>query len=149
MRIFIMNRTAGRLVLLLMLFLSISQHRLQAQPPSDSGPRFQETTADDLADAETQWMKKKLKLKKPELAKVKEINLHYAKERMSLQKNSRAAQPANADRLKALEQEKEQKLRGILSEKQFTNYLKKREEIRDQLQSGNNSGFPPPPPDRP
>ncbi|MBL7755732.1 MAG: hypothetical protein JNL59_00005, partial [Chitinophagaceae bacterium] len=57
-----MNRTAGRLMLLLILFLAASQHPLQAQPSGDGGPRFQEVTAEDMADAETQWMKKKLKL---------------------------------------------------------------------------------------
>lgn len=144
MRISIMNRAAGRLILLFILFVSISQHRLQAQPPGDGGPRFQEVTAEDMADAETQWMKKKLKLKKTELNRVKEINLRFAKERMTLLKTNKP-DPA---RMQALEKQQEEELRRTLSEKQFTNYLKRRGEIREELQSSRNNSLPPPPPDR-
>jgi hypothetical protein len=140
----IMNRTVGRLMLLLILFLTAGQHSLQAQPPGDGGPRFQEVTAEDMADAETQWMKKKLKLKKPELNRVKDINLRFAKERMTLLKTNKP-DPA---RMQALEKQQEEELKGALSEKQFTNYLKIRGEIREELQSSRNNSLPPPPPDR-
>ncbi|MFT3674973.1 MAG: hypothetical protein QM781_03655 [Chitinophagaceae bacterium] len=139
-----MNRTAGRLLLLVILFLSVSRQHLQAQPSAGTGPRFQEVTAEDMADAESQWMKKKLKLKKPELNRVKEINLRFAKERMTLLKTNKP-DPA---RLQALEKQQEEALKGALSEKQFTNYLKRRGEIREELQRSGNNSLPPPPPDR-
>lgn len=140
----ITRRTAGRLIPLLILFLLTTVHQIQAQPPARSGPRFQEATAEDMADAETQWMKKKLKLKKTELSRVKDINLRFAKERMTLLKNNKP----DPTRMQALEKQQEEELKRALSEKQFTSYLKKRGEIREQLQSSGNNNLPPPPPDR-
>lgn len=156
-------RPSRHLWLLLILLVSLTQ-RITAQPPEGGGPgpggRNMEISAEDMADAETQWMKRKLKLKKPTLEKVKEINLHFAQERVALFKQGRRDQNRQPNtpnqpnqsnqpnRMQQLEQEKDARLKEVLTEKQFATYLKRKDEIREELQSSGNGGFPPPP-DRP
>lgn len=133
-------------------------------------PKFKEPGPDDIAESQTDWMKRKLKLNKEQLAKIKTLNTDYAYKRNDYVKaiklaneNAKTAANKNADKfsetnktartesqkklqdkLDLIDAEKEKELKLILTEKQFETYLKKKAEL--QLNTGNNDGTMPPPP---
>ena len=116
-----------------------------AQPGSGDGPPGggpQTFTASDIADIQTVWMKKKLKLSKEQVEKVKEIN----KEFVTKKKEFQNAGEKQADKLAEPDRERDDKLKSILSEKQFARFLEKKSELDNSMSSSGNTVMPPPPP---
>lgn len=108
--------------------------------PPGGGP--QTFTASDIADIQTAWMKKKLKLSKEQVEKVKEINKEFVTKKQELQK----AGEKQTDKLTEPDKERDEKMKKILSEKQFTRFQKKKPELESSLSPSGNTAMPPPPP---
>jgi hypothetical protein len=110
-------------------------------PPADSRlkkPSLKNDSPEDIAEKETKWMTKKLKLKKEQLQRVRPINEVYAFKRHDYAKAIRSGSDENKknilDKLAVLDKEKDEELRRVLTEKQFNLYLEKKAELIRLLQ---------------
>ena len=125
-------------------------------PPGGQGESFrnQKITPDEIAEKESKWMKKKLKLNKDQLQKVKAINSVYAFKRQdylsAMGPGKEGSRKKMMERLVTLDREKDEELRKVFSQKQYDLYVKKKVELDQQVRSaeGSDSNLsPPPPPD--
>lgn len=139
---------SGRTALCMLIFLLGFSPLLKAQQFSDERPRPAALSAQDVADTETKWMKKKLKLSKTVSKEVGKVNLRYAEQMLELAKQSGAAdqREAGLKKMEKLEKEKEESLRQLLTPEQMKKYLQHRGEIADALRESGNRNLPPPPP---
>lgn len=138
----IVNKTTRFSLTVLMLLIATFCY---AQPGSGDGPPGggpQTLTTSDIADIQTAWMKKKLKLSKEQVDKVKEINKEFVAKKQELQK----ADKKQTEKLTEPEKERNDKLKTILSEKQFARFLVKKSELDNSMSSSGNTVMPPPPP---
>ena len=113
-------------------------------------PSLKKATPDEIADKETRWMKKKLKLKKDQLQSVKAINAVYAFKRKDYQAAMEPGDKGNnqkiMDKLALLDKEKDGELRKVFTEKQYNLYIKKKPELLEKTSGNNSAGRLPPPP---
>lgn len=139
---------SGRSIVCVLIFLLGITPLLKAQQFSDERPGPAALSAKDVADTETRWMKKKLKLSKTVSKEVGKVNLHYAEQMLSLAKQNSAAdqRQAGMQKMEKLEKEKEEALRKLLTPEQMKKYLQHRGEIADALRESGNRNLPPPPP---
>ncbi len=87
-------------------------------------------TPEERAQMQTEWMKENLQLSDSQLVKVEVLNLEYALKMEKIKKIN-----GNLSKLKAARKtsdEKDEKLKKLLSEEQFLFYLDKRKELRKQ-----------------
>ncbi len=142
----------------LFMALSCFAQRPDLGDPSPGGPGeppvFQSISPDEIAEKESKWMKKKLKLNKEQLQKVKVINSVYAFKRKDFisatDSRNRDNNKKIMDKLAVLDKEKDDELRKVLSQKQYDTYLKKKDELNRQVRPAESQGGnlpPPPPPD--
>jgi hypothetical protein len=85
-------------------------------------------TPEERAQMQTEWMKEKLQLNDSQLVKIEVLNLEYA-----LKMEKVKGVDGNLSKLKAARktsEEKDEKLKKLLSEEQFQFYLDKRKELR-------------------
>lgn len=85
-------------------------------------------TPEERAQMQTEWMKENLQLNDSQLVKVEALNLEYA-----LKMEKVKGIDGNLSKLKAAgktSEEKDEKLKKLLSEEQFEFYLDKRKEMR-------------------
>ena len=85
-------------------------------------------TPEERAQMQTEWMKENLQLSDSQLVKVEALNLEYALKMEKIKKIN-----GNLSKLKAARKtsdEKDEKLKKLLSEEQFQFYLDKRKELR-------------------
>ena len=85
---------------------------------------------EERAQMQTEWMKENLQLNDSQLVKVDSLNLEYAL-KMEKIKNING----NLNKLKAarkISEEKDEKLKMLLDEKQYALYLDKRKELQKQ-----------------
>jgi|APEBP8051073220_1049391.scaffolds.fasta_scaffold03141_1 hypothetical protein len=135
------SKTA-RSVITILLFLAATAAYSQPGGDGPVGGGPQTFTANDIADIQTAWMKKKLKLNKEQVEKVRDINKIYVSKKQELQK----AGEKQSDKLDEPDKERDNNLKIILTEKQFASYLKKKSELENSMSSSGNTGMPPPPP---
>lgn len=135
------SKTARSVITILLLLAETAAY---SQPGGDGpvGGGPQTFTANDIADIQTAWMKKKLKLNKEQVEKVRDINKIYVSKKQELQK----AGEKQSDKLDEPDKERDNNLKIILTEKQFASYLKKKSELENSMSSSGNTGMPPPPP---
>lgn len=115
-------------------------------PPPGGGPAA--ITAVEIADLQTSWMKKKLKLDKEQTDQVLQINVQYINGVKELSRNNTAPADSNQhqqEKLTALDKIKGDSLQRILSEKQFGLYLKNKTFLNSIISTSGNQGMPPPP----
>lgn len=118
-----------------------------ASPPERRMEQFslEKETPDDIAEKETRWMKKKLKLKKEQLQRVKAINAVYAFKREDYKKAMGSKDNGNNQKiLEKLDKEKDDELRKVFTEKQYNTYLKKKPELAEKIRSKSNEARQPP-----
>jgi len=85
-------------------------------------------TPEERAQMQTEWMKENLQLNDSQLVKIEALNLEYA-----LKMEKVKGIDGNLSKLKAARktsEEKDEKLKKLLSEEQFEFYLDKRKELR-------------------
>lgn len=90
------------------------------------------STPEERAEMQTEWMKKTLSLDSGAAAAVHQINLKYAK------KNQAAMESGGSRRnklrsLKKLSSEKDAELEKVLSAEQYRTYTKKKDEMKDRM----------------
>ena len=96
-------------------------------------------TFDKVAEKETKWMRKKLKLSKEQLQRVKAINAVYAFKRKDFEATIGPKDEGNKqkirDGLAHLNKEKDNELRKVFTEKQYNIYLKRKPELIEKTRS--------------
>lgn len=121
-------------------------------PPSMPGNGSQTITPDEIADTQTSWMKKKLKLTKEQTEEVKKINKNYITrvlEYQSAEKNNSATGTREnklKDKMAELDQDRDNRFKHILTDKQFKTYLKKKGYLEESISTAANQELPPGPP---
>ncbi len=137
---FLLRTERSVFTILLFLTTTVAYTQPGGDGPPGGGP--QTFTANDIADIQTAWMKKKLKLNKEQVERVREINKQYVSQKQELLKNGEK----QVDKLGQPDKERDSNLKVILSEKQFASFLKKKTELDNSMSSSGNTGMPPPPP---
>lgn len=123
-------------------------------PPPASGNGSQAITPDEIAETQTSWMKKKLKLTKQQTEEVKKINKQYVTQTLEYQtaekKQAAPATGGRENRLKEkmaeLDRDRDNRLKKILTEKQFRTYLKKKGYLEESISTAASQEMPPGPP---
>lgn len=87
-------------------------------------------TPEERAQIQNEWMQKALNLNEEQQKKVSSINLEYAVKMEKIRAISGKAEKLRT--AKELDEEKEAKLRPILTEEQFSVYLKEKYERRQK-----------------
>jgi hypothetical protein len=137
-------------VILLSSLLSLNS---SAQPPAGEGPmgpppEFSKTPESSeektICQLQTDRLNKKLKLGKEQLPVVEKITATYVNKRLALKKKEGNKEDLAARRLQ-IEQERDQSLKKILTEKQFTRYLKQKQVLENSFENIGSGGIPPPP----
>ena len=77
---------------------------------------------EEMAARQTKQMTEKLQLDEAQTAKVKEINLTYAKKMQEVRDNNRGNREAMREAVTALQKEKSAELKTVLSEEQLKSY---------------------------
>lgn len=103
------------------------------------GAKAQETRWRDLApevraEKLTDWMHEKLQLSEDTTEKVSQINLKYALQMETL-KTDDSSRLAKFQKIKSIDESKDQELKKLLSEKQFSQYLDEKEELREKIKN--------------
>lgn len=146
------NRLITHYLLLLLLVLISNIGYAQppggdGAPPPGGGPSA--ITAVEIADLQTSWMKKKLKLDKEQTDQVLQINVQYINGVKELSRNNSTATDSilhRQEKFTMLDKNKDDSLQRILSEKQFGLYLKNKTFLNSIISTSGNQGMPPPPP---
>lgn len=133
---------------------------IYAQPPGADGPPPaggtgpQTITPDEIAETQTSWMKKKLRLTKEQIAEVKKINKEYVNRALEYQSAEKSQTTAGAgsrenklkDKMAELDKDRDNRFKNILTDKQFKIYLKKKGYLEESISTAANQEMPPGPP---
>jgi hypothetical protein len=104
----------------------------QAGPSTPAKPA--ELDPEKMANEDTRWMTKKLKLTEEQIPKIEDANINYAFKRIDFQEEIKKLQPPFTEevRLKyrakaqAMRDERDKEIKVLLTEEQYQIYLKKR-----------------------
>jgi hypothetical protein len=104
--------------------------------PQNNGKRFRghfkNTTPEERADFQTNRMKELLNLSDEQTAKVREINLKYAKENQEAF-NLNVPREEKKNKLRAIYEQKQNELKRVLSEEQYEKYRSEKQEMMEQI----------------
>jgi Spy/CpxP family protein refolding chaperone len=102
----------------------------------DQGKRFRErlknTTPEDRADFQTNKMKTLLNLTDEQTAKVREINLKYAKENQKVFDQS-VYRDQKRKKLSELYEQKQKELKTVLTEEQYEKLQSEKKELKERI----------------
>lgn len=91
-----------------------------------------ETTAEERAELQTEYMKKSLMLSSDQEPKIHDLNLRYAKKMQdAYSTNDRKLQKLK--KMKAVGSQKDQEIKSILNPEQFATYEKNKEEMKEKM----------------
>ncbi|MEQ1746840.1 MAG: hypothetical protein ABMA02_15515 [Saprospiraceae bacterium] len=115
-----------------------------AQPPGGPGDGRM-MNSEQRAEQQTALMTEKLSLSEAQAAKVKETNLKYAKKGQEAREKADGDREAMRETMMAIRQEQDKELQTMLTQEQWEQWLKAREEMRGNR--GNWGGERPPKPE--
>jgi len=102
----------------------------------NKGERFRKhmenTTPEERADFETNWMQEFLNLSDEQTEKIREINLKHAKEQQQVFKLE-GPREEKKSKYSALHEQKQNELKKVLSEEQFKKYRSKKKEMKKRV----------------
>ncbi len=96
---------------------------------AQTGDELRNSTPEERAKRQTEWMKKELSLDSATEAKVHSINLKYADANQSLV-NSSGSKISKLQKVKANSAAKDDELESVLNKNQYEKYLQRKEEVR-------------------
>lgn len=92
------------------------------------------STPEERAQFQTEWMKTELALDSVQVEKVHAINLKYANKLEGI-KNSSGDRRQKFQKFQKLSAEKDSELKKVVTDQQYKIYLKKKDEIRSKMKS--------------
>lgn len=93
-----------------------------------------ETTPEERAQLQTDYMKESLALTSDQEIKVHDLNLKYAK-KMQAVYNAPERKFQKLKSMKGVSTEKDQEMKGILSSDQYATYEKNKEEMKEKMRA--------------
>jgi hypothetical protein len=91
-----------------------------------------ETTPEERAELQTEYMKKSLMLSSEQEPKIHDLNLKYAKKMQdAYNTNDRKLQKLKT--MKAVGSQKDQEIKSILNPEQYATYEKNKEEMKEKI----------------
>jgi hypothetical protein len=96
-------------------------------------------TPEQRAEKITGWMKTNLKLTDEQLAKVQDLNMEYAKKNEEV-KNKTTNREDRHREIKKNQDEKDAKLKTILTTEQFKTYEAKKDEMKEEMKQKKTEG---------
>lgn len=139
-----------RTILVLSSFIYLNSF---AQPPAGEGPMgpppemsksLESNEEKTICQLQNEWLNKKLKLGKDQIPQVEKVTAAYVKKRLALKTKEERKETIETDREQA-ELERDRSLKNILSEKQFSRYLKQKHILENSFDNAAYGGMPPPP----
>lgn len=102
----------------------------------DARPKQPDLDPEKMAEEDTRWMKKKLKLTEEQIPKVENININYAFKKIDFFEEMKKIQPPYTeemrakvrDRFNAMKEGKNKDMKAVLTEEQYEIYLKKKQD---------------------
>ena len=118
------------------------------EPPMGPPPEMGTTVSNEvtsISNMQLDWMKKKLKLANDQEQAVDKITQEYVKKVLALKKKENYK--GNTDPAKKnADSERDEALKKILSEKQFSKFVKNKAILDNAFDNAGIGGMPPPPP---
>ena len=104
------------------------------QAGSSTPPKPAELDPEKMANEDTKWMTKKLKLTEEQIPKIEDANINYAFKRIDFQNEIKTILPPFTEEIRlkyrakaqALRDERDKEVKALLTEEQYQIYLKKR-----------------------
>lgn len=101
---------------------------------ADSPPKPVELDPEKMANEDTKWMTKKLKLTEEQIPKIEDANINYAFKRIDFQNEIKKLLPPFTEEIRlkyrakaqAMRDERDKEVKAILTDEQYQIYLKKR-----------------------
>jgi hypothetical protein len=93
-----------------------------------------ETTPEERAQLQTDYMKESLALTSDQEIKVHDLNLKYAKKMQSVY-NTPERKFQKLKSMKGVSTEKDQEMKGILNPDQYATYEKNKEEMKEKMRA--------------
>jgi len=100
----------------------------------ESGSFMKDTTPEQRAQFQTEYMKENLGLSADQESAVHEVNLKYAK-KMQDTYNSPGKKVQKLKQMKAIGQEKDKELKGVLNADQYATYEKNKEAMKEKIKA--------------
>jgi Spy/CpxP family protein refolding chaperone len=121
----------------IIIFLALATFILPLTSYSQDGGKrfrghFKNTTPEERADFQTNKMKTLLNLSDEQTAKVREINLKYAKENQEVF-NSDVTKEEKKNKLRAIYEQKQNELKTVLTEEQYEKLQSEKKEMMDRI----------------
>lgn len=126
-----------KLLLLFAFLVTISG--LYAQNRNER-PQRERMTVEERAKRTTEWMKEALSLSEEQIPPVDSINLLYTKAQHVLMQSAEGDREKIRESLNALEVQKVEALKAVLTPEQLTTYEKKSEEMRNAFRNREGRG---------
>lgn len=96
--------------------------------------KWRELAPEERAAHLTEWMKEKLELNDDLSKQVNQINLKYANQ-MELLKTDDGSRFSKFQKIKSIDESKDQELKKLLSADKFAKYLDEKEAIREKIKN--------------
>jgi hypothetical protein len=100
----------------------------------ESGALMKDTTPEQRAQFQTEYMKENLALSADQESRVHEVNLKYAR-KMQDAYNSPGKKMQKLKQMKALGEEKDKELKGVLDADQYATYEKNKEAMKEKIKA--------------
>ena len=104
------------------------------QAGSSTPPKPAELDPEKMANEDTKWMTKKLKLTEEQIPKIEDANINYAFKRIEFQDEIKKLLPPFSEEIRlkyrakaqAMRDERDKEVKALLTDEQYQIYLKKR-----------------------
>ena len=104
------------------------------QAGSSTPPKPTELDPEKMANEDTKWMTKKLKLTEEQIPKIEDANINYAFKRIEFQDEIKKLLPPFSEEIRlkyrakaqAMRDERDKEVKALLTDEQYQIYLKKR-----------------------
>ena len=104
------------------------------QAGSSTPPKPAELDPEKMANEDTKWMTKKLKLTEEQIPKIEDANINYAFKRIEFQDEIKKLLPPFSEEIRlkyrtkaqAMKDERDREVKALLTDEQYQIYLKKR-----------------------
>ena len=121
---------------------AFAQHPEGGQGQGGQGGRRQQPSAEEIAQRNTDWMKKDLNLTADQIAPVDSINLVYAKEQVALMQSSSGDHQSMRTAMQDLMAKKADALSSVLTKEQMDLYKQKMSEMGNRMRGGHQGNNP-------
>ena len=104
------------------------------QAGTNTPPKPPELDPEKMANEDTKWMTKKLKLTEEQITKIEDANINYAFKRIDFQNEIKKILPPFTEEIRlkyrakaqAIRDERDKQMKALLTDEQYQIYLKKR-----------------------